>query len=270
MTTINKAVILARGLGTRMRRTDAAAQMDASQSAMADSGLKGMISVGRPFLDYVLSALADAGFMEACLVIGPEHAVVREHYEQLTSRRIQVRFAIQSAPRGTADALLSAGQFVSTDEFVVLNSDNYYPTPVLETLRTMDSPGAVMFDEESLVRNSNIPRERVRQFAYAEVDKDGYLVNLIEKPNKVVACALRTQALVSMNCWRFSPAILTLCRSVSISPRGEYELPTAVRTGIASGMRLRVVRSDAGVLDLSTRSDIAAVAKRLRAVEVSL
>ncbi len=34
------------------------------------------ISIGRPFLDYLLSPLADAGFAEICIVIGPEHAAV--------------------------------------------------------------------------------------------------------------------------------------------------------------------------------------------------
>jgi peptide/nickel transport system permease protein len=53
-----KAVILARGLGKRMRQTDDAASIDASQAAVADRGIKAMIPIGRPFLDYVLSALA--------------------------------------------------------------------------------------------------------------------------------------------------------------------------------------------------------------------
>ncbi len=56
-----KAVILARGLGTRMRRDDAGAELSAEQASLADSGMKAMIPVGRPFLDYVLSGLADAG-----------------------------------------------------------------------------------------------------------------------------------------------------------------------------------------------------------------
>ena len=34
----------------------------AEQAKAADSGVKAMISVGRPFLDHVISALADAGF----------------------------------------------------------------------------------------------------------------------------------------------------------------------------------------------------------------
>jgi len=46
-----KAVILARGLGTRMRKADDDASLDAAQAAAADSGIKGMIPIGRPFMD---------------------------------------------------------------------------------------------------------------------------------------------------------------------------------------------------------------------------
>src|SRR5688572_7796745 len=122
-----KAVVLARGLGTRMRAPDPSAPLDADASAIADSGLKAMIPVGRPFLDYVLSALADAGFTDACLVIGPEHSAVREHYNGAAKpARIRVHFAVQEKPLGTADAVLAAEQFVGVDPFVVINSDNYY------------------------------------------------------------------------------------------------------------------------------------------------
>src|SRR5262245_54354599 len=76
---ITRAIILARGLGTRMReRAQAGAAVDAAQAEAADRGVKAMIPIGRPFLDYVLSALADAGYTDACLVIGPEHDAIRE------------------------------------------------------------------------------------------------------------------------------------------------------------------------------------------------
>ncbi len=78
---MDKAVILARGLGTRMQRADTAAALEGRQAAMARSGLKAMIPIGRPFLDYVLSVLAAAGYRRVCLVIGPEHATVREYYQ---------------------------------------------------------------------------------------------------------------------------------------------------------------------------------------------
>ena len=267
---VDRAVILARGLGTRMRSDAESAKLDTSQTVVADSGMKAMIPFGRPFLDFVLSGLADAEYRSACIVIGPEHSVVQEHYAQIKPTRIDVQFAIQQKAIGTADAVLTAIAFADGRDFVVLNGDNLYPMEVLAGLRNLGEPGAVMFDEESLVRNSNIPVERIRAFAYGKVNDDGYLTELVEKPDESSIAELREDSLISMNCWRFSEEIFAVCKSVKISSRGEYELPVAVGEAVRGGMRLKIARSVAGVLDLSRRSDIAAVAERLRNIQVRL
>jgi len=268
---ITKCVILARGLGTRMRREDANAALDTSQSAAADAGLKAMIPVGRPFLDYVLSGLADSGFRQVCLVIGPEHEGVREYYSNTVRlERIQVAFAIQEKPLGTANAVLAAEGFAGADEFLVINSDNYYPAEALALIQGLGQPGTVLFPADVLVRESNIPEERIRAFAYCVVDRYGLLADIIEKPDPATAARLESEKLVSMNCWRFRADIFQACREVPQSSRGEFELPQAVRLAIQKGAKFKVAICRAGVLDLSRRSDIAEVAARLRNVEVRL
>jgi glucose-1-phosphate thymidylyltransferase len=262
-----KAVVLARGLGTRMRRANAAAQLAGEQAAIADAGVKAMIPFDRPFLDYVLSGLADAGYRHICLVIGPEHDAIRDYYENQALARVRLTYAIQHEPRGTADALLAAETFAAGREFVVMNSDNYYPVQALRALHDFPGPGTVLFESDSLVRHSNIPAERVRRYAYADVEH-GVLLHLIEKPDPGIP--VPPNALVSMNLWRFSPEIFEHCRNLPLSPRGEYELPVAVNRGIQSGMRLRVETSPLGVLDLSERGDIPVVAERLRGIQVAL
>ncbi len=77
---MDKAVILARGLGTRMQKSDDSAALDAAQAAAADTGVKAMIPIGRPFLDYLVSALADAGYRQVVLVVGPDHEAIRTDY----------------------------------------------------------------------------------------------------------------------------------------------------------------------------------------------
>lgn len=268
---ITKAVILARGLGKRMRTSDSSAHLDPNQSQAADSGMKAMIPMGRPFLDFVLSALADAGFNQVCLVVGPEHTAIRDYYRSIAPKRIEVSFAIQERPIGTANALLAAEVFVSGESFLVLNSDNYYPVEVFRSLRSLGEPGLLAFAQESLIRESNISREKIRSYALLEIDPAGYLRRIIEKPGETAGISEESCAFVSMNCWRFTPEILRACREVPLSARGEFELPEAVQFGMSSlGLRFRTVRVHAGVWDLSSRGDIAEVAQHLAAVRVEL
>ena len=264
---IEKCVVLARGLGTRMRQDDPGASLDTGQSAAADLGAKAMMPVGRPFLDYLLSAAADAGFGRVCLVVGPEHNFIRAHYRELHPRCIDISFAVQPEPLGTANAVLAAEAFAGGEEFAVLNGDNYYPAEALRQVQALGQPGAVLFDAAALVAYGNIAEDRIGAYASCVVDADGFLVNIVEKADAAVAAHSK---LVSMNCWRFGPEIFAACRDVPLSPRGEYELPSAVKVAMQRGHKMKVAISQAGLLDLSRRSDIAGVAERLKNVRVAL
>ena len=93
---MDRVVVLARGLGTRMRRDEPGVRLSAAQRRVADTGLKAMVPIDRPFLDYVLTTVADAGYRHICLVIGPEHDELRRYYGQVAAERI-LRFAVVEA-----------------------------------------------------------------------------------------------------------------------------------------------------------------------------
>lgn len=266
--TITTAAILARGLGTRMRREDAAARVDGAQAVAADSGMKGMIPIRRPFLEYIISALADAGITDVVLVLGPEHDAVRAHFTQeAPPARTRVRFAIQEKPLGTANAVVAAAREIGDAPFLVLNADNYYPVAALRALAGDDSAGTIAFDRDALVRDGNIDAERVRSFAVLTVNDHDELLGIIEKPGDALDLASPGARWVGMNCWAITPAVVDACSRVPISARGEYELPEAVGLALREGVRVRAIRMAAAVLDLSRRSDIASVTERLRDVD---
>jgi dTDP-glucose pyrophosphorylase len=267
----DKAVILARGLGTRMRKADQEAGLDERQQAAADAGIKAMIPIGRPFLDYVLSALADAGYRRMCLVIGPDHDAIRRYYgEQVVLERISVDFAVQVEPRGTADAVAAAERFADGEPVAVLNSDNYYPVAALAPLRQQGGSGVALFDGQSILAAGNLPEERLRAFAVGRIE-DGCLVDILEKPDEATWQALPRPLWLSMNCWQFRATIFDSCRAIRPSPRGELELPDAVRHSIrVLGERFRVVTVREPVLDITSRRDVAGVAEKLAGVEVRL
>jgi UDP-N-acetylglucosamine diphosphorylase / glucose-1-phosphate thymidylyltransferase / UDP-N-acetylgalactosamine diphosphorylase / glucosamine-1-phosphate N-acetyltransferase / galactosamine-1-phosphate N-acetyltransferase len=265
---IRTAAILARGLGTRMRRDDATAKLDPGQDAAADTGMKGMIPIKRPFLEYVISALADAGISDVVLVLGPEHDAVRKHFTvDAPPQRVRIRFAEQAQPIGTANAVVAAADAIGDESFLVLNADNYYPVDAYAALAADESAGTIAFDRDALVALGNIDPERVRSFAVLDVTEEGFLAGIIEKPGESLDLSAESARWVGMNCWAVTPEIVSACRRVPKSARGEFELPEAVGLAIREGVAIRAIKMAAAVLDLSRRSDIAAVSARLESVE---
>jgi glucose-1-phosphate thymidylyltransferase len=251
-----------------MRQGDAA-PLTANQAAAAAAGAKGMMPIGtRPFLDYVLSALADAGCTRVCLIVAPDHHAMREYYEGAgRPARLAISFAVQPVADGTARAVQAAQHFAGADPFIVLNSDNLYSPAVLRALVDLDGPGLPAYERDTLVRDSGFPADRVASFAALDVDRDGFLTRIVEKPGQAYYEKAGPHALVSMNVWRFDHRIFDACRDVPLSTRGEYELPEAVGVAISRGVRFRTFRATGAVLDLSRRSDVALVSDRLAGVE---
>jgi len=260
--TTSRALVLARGLGTRMQRADPGASLTPEQQRAADAGCKTLMPIGgRPFLDYVLSALADAGVTRAGLVVAPDHAAVAAHYAATPPARVDLSFVVQPDALGTANAVAAAEPWTAGDPFLVVNGDNLYPVAALRDLAALDEPGLPAFDAADLVRTGNIPEARIRAFALVEIDGSGYLSRIVEKPGPTAPATH-----VSMNVWRFDARIFDACRLVPRSARGEYELPEAVALAVARGVRFRTLPARGPVLDLSHRADAGDVERRLAGV----
>jgi len=260
-----RAVVLARGAGTRMRAADDDAPLSGEQQQAAASGHKALMPIGgRPFLDFVLQALADAGVTAVALVVAPDHAAMRAAYPgDRGPGGLCLSWIVQREPRGTADAVLAAREWAGDAPFLVMNGDNVYPAAALNALVALDGPGLAGFERDNLVATSNIPAERIAAFALLETSDDGALGRILEKPDAADVTRAGADALVSMNLWRFDARIFDACRDVPASPRGEWELPAAAMLARSRGVRLSVVRTLGPVLDLSRRGDVAEVTRRL-------
>jgi dTDP-glucose pyrophosphorylase len=258
-----RAGVLARGLGTRMRQPDPGAPLSPEQRQAADAGIKAMMPVnGRPFLDFVLSSLADAGLTQVALVVAPDHARLRAHVDHRPPQRVRIAFIVQPEALGTANAVLAAESWTAGEPFVALNADNLYPAEALRALAAADEPAFPAFDADDLIRTSNIPADRIRAFAVTTIDREGYLTGIIEKPQSD-PMASGPGRKISMNCWRLDRRVFDACRDVPKSARGEFELPEAVGVALARGVRFKAIPARGPVLDLSRRADAADVARRL-------
>ncbi len=262
-----RAMVLAGGLGTRMQKQVEGLVLDRQTARLADQGVKGLIPIGRPFLDHTLQALLDAGLGDFCLIVPPGASAIRRYYEAVAEALgdATIHFAVQDEPLGTADAVAAGEDWAGDRPFMVFNSDNFYTVPTVRALAAAAAPATIAFERETLIANSNIPAERIKRFAVLDIDPAGHLRKIVEKPEDPDAYARDGRLFVSMNCFLFAREIFQACKSIEAHPvRKEYELPTAVQYTID---RLRqtyqCVPVAEGVLDLTGRTDIGPVRKLL-------
>jgi glucose-1-phosphate thymidylyltransferase len=251
--------------------------LDDGQRAAADAGQKALVPLAaadggaRPFLDFVLSSLADAAFADVVLVVAPDADALRARYSGANApTRLRLDWAIQREPLGTADAVRAAEDVVAGRPFMVVNADNLYPVDGLRALRELDGPGLLVFTRDELAGSSGMTMARLAAFAMPVVSADGLLTDIVEKPGAERLTAAGRDARVSMNAWRFDARIFEACRDVARSPRGEFELPDAVRLAMARGVRFRAIPARGPVIDLTRREYIADVAAALARRDVRL
>ena len=135
---------------------------------------------------------------------------------------------------GTADAVITGLRSKpewSGQKFTVCNSDNLYSTNALESLRNDKNLSALIdYDRDSL----GVEPERVKAFAVIWKNKDGFLTDIVEKPDQVQvekATDKKGRIGVSMNIFRLDyDTIFPLLTETPINPkRDEKELTETIR-----------------------------------------
>lgn len=107
-----RAVILAGGLGTRLR-------------AIVSDRPKPMAQVaGKPFLEYQLDHLRTYGIIDVVLCVGHMAEQIRGYFADGRSRGMRIDYAIERELLGTAGAVRNSANFID-GKFLLLNGDSY-------------------------------------------------------------------------------------------------------------------------------------------------
>jgi UDP-N-acetylglucosamine diphosphorylase/glucosamine-1-phosphate N-acetyltransferase len=199
-----QAVILAAGEGSRMR-------------PLTFSRPKVMLPVaGKPILEHLLLELKRAGVRDVVLVVGYQSEAVKKYFGGGEPLDINLNYVTQNERRGTADAVRQCRDMVG-ERFLVLNGD-------------------IIIHHEDIARVSTQPTtivcahkvERTEGLGVLEVDGDR-VTRLHEKTDNPPTC------LANAGVYLFTDAIFEAISRTPLSPRGEYELPTAIQLLIDGG-----------------------------------
>jgi hypothetical protein len=258
---------------------------------------------GEWLIDYSIHDARKAGFSRVVFVIQPD---MEEQFRAGIGRRLSclmdVRYAHQRVedlpetvrpaagrekPWGTGHALLAAEPHVS-GPFAMINADDWYGPGSYAALASHllhhKADHAEAFALIGFRLRDTLPTEGAVSRAICRTDSDGRLARIeecteIRRAGDDASCRadgavepVSGDALVSMNCWGFSPAVFALLRrqfGTFLSDHGdsldaEFQLPTAVNEMIQAGLAdVRVLPARDAWFGMTHRADLDGVSKRI-------
>jgi len=115
---IRTAIILAGGLGTRLR-------------SVVSELPKCMAPVNqRPFLDYVIRYLQQNGITHFVFSVGYKSEAIIDHIQN-NYPQLQADFALEESPLGTGGAIQHALSFVKEEQVVIVNGDTIFEADLI-------------------------------------------------------------------------------------------------------------------------------------------
>jgi D-glycero-alpha-D-manno-heptose 1-phosphate guanylyltransferase len=110
---IKEAIILAGGLGTRLR------------AAVPDLPKCMAVVAGKPFLHYVINHFIKEGIEKLIFSLGYKHEVI-EAYLNKEYSTINIQYSIEEEPLGTGGAIKLACEKATEENVLVLNGDTAF------------------------------------------------------------------------------------------------------------------------------------------------
>ena len=240
---IMKGVLICGGSGTRLR-------------PLTEVTNKSLLPVyDKPLVLYPLQTLIDAGMKDIIVITGTEHI------EQMASflgsgTRFHCRFSyrVQDEPRGIAQALGMAEEFVDGDNVCAILGDNIYFDHLGKQIQNFKRGGHIFLKEV----------QDPERFGVAEL-KGNRVISVEEKPLKPKSNLAQT------GCYVYDSRCFEVIRNLQPSERGELEITDVTKWYMEhSELTATILQDqwiDAGTFESLHRAAVEVRARRKDAAE---
>lgn len=140
---------------------------------------KEMIRVGtKPVIEHVIEVLKAGGIKEILIIVGRNKEAIMNYLGSGKRLGVDIYYRIQEDPKGSADAVSLAEEFVRAEDFVIIYGDNYFKPygAIKEVLSIHKEMNA---DCTFFLHSVEDPT----RFGLAKVDKNNTVLSIIEKPS---------------------------------------------------------------------------------------
>ncbi len=242
---MRKGIILAGGSGTRLYPITRAVS-------------KQLVPVyDKPMIYYPLSTLMLAGIRDILVITTlHEQEGFRRLFKDGSWLGLRISYAVQTSPKGIAEAFLIGRHFIGQNRVALILGDNIFyghgMTAQLERAAAQ-TRGATIFAYH--VKNPE-------QYGVIEFDKRGRALSIEEKPAKPKS------AYAVPGLYFFGPEVVQITASLKPSKRGELEI-THVNQAYLKDKTLKVVELGRGIawLDTGTHDSLLQASNYIQAVE---
>ena len=199
-----KGLILAGGSGRRLR-------------PITHKTAKQLVPIAnKPILHYVIEDLVGVGITDLGIVVGDTAKEIEKSVGNGSQWNADITYIHQEEPLGLAHAVLISEPFLGQEKFIMYLGDNMFE----------DSLHAVVEDFEKSSTNARLLLAKVdnpQAFGVAEVDEQGVIKGLVEKPENPKS----DLALVGV--YLFDSTIHRAVKAIEPSDRGELEITDAIQ-----------------------------------------
>lgn len=211
----------------------------------------------KPMVYYPLSMLMLADIREILIITTPED---QAQYQRLLGDGSQwglsFDYAIQTEPRGLADAFIVGEEFIADDPVALILGDNIFfghgLPDILRKAASLDN-GAVIFA---------YPVHDPERYGVVEFDESGRALSLEEKPEKP------RSSFAVPGIYFYDRSVVELAKKLKPSQRGEIEITDLNKTYMEKG-QLRVEQLGRGIawLDAGMHHSLLQASNFVQAVE---